>query len=88
MNNQEKRVTRGVRIYIALSVIIVVIGIRMMIFDQHAFGYLEGKAGNGGNVDFSGFQVIVLGVLMLLMLPFIYWDEWKERRSRRKNNNT
>ena len=85
MDGQEKRITRGVRIFIALSCVVIGIGIIMMVFDQHASGYLEGNARrHGENVDFAGWQVIILGILMLLV---VYWGTRKERRNRRTDNN-
>ena len=73
------------RIFVALSCVVIGIGIIMMLFDQHAFGYLERNAGRyGSDVDFAGWQVIILGILMLLV---VYWGTRKERKSRRTDNN-
>ena len=86
MGSWDKRENRNLRIYIFLSVVIIAIGAIMWVYDQTATGRLEGRRGHGGEVAFSGFQVVALGLLMLLVPLFFYYEEWKEKRKQRRKD--
>lgn len=72
MNNQRKRELRGYRLFVGFSLLIIIIGVIMMVNDQHAFGKFGNRLTGHKNDSLSGFQTIFLGIIMLAGIGIVY----------------
>jgi hypothetical protein len=66
----DKRKFRGIVVFGFVSILVVIIGIIMKVFDQFTTGKAGGR--NPENIVLSGRDVIILGILMLLCSLYLY----------------